>query len=406
MTPGVLASGPERLLRERRARAAPGGAADRRRRRSPGSAAGSGCPLPRGTRRAADRARAGSGRATRATGGELSRDPRVEGADHARRETPHLPLDLLPVRHARDALPDAGELIRPAKEVLRLVAVRPHAEVRGDLLAGTRPRASGRPPAGDRRRRPDATGKSASRTIPRPTTALSGRLTRTPTPSADASSSTVRRAARARRAGCSARGCPLPRRGSSGAGGRRSGDRGRRPPRPRPASARELVASGSSHGCATVFDETPYHRRVPAATRSSKKRKAALEPAIELVPGSIERPPAVMGGVGQEVLGVVEQADVERLEAQAVEGPRQLVLEERRMHAVPAVRLVVDHLGERAIGAPRAPGPGRGSAPARSRSSRRRRSPRARSAPAGSRRRGHSRSAARCRRRCSSSRCR
>ena len=39
-----------------------------------------------------------------------------------------------------------------------------------------------------------ASGKSASRTIPRPTTALSGRLTRTPIPFVDASSSTLRRA--------------------------------------------------------------------------------------------------------------------------------------------------------------------------------------------------------------------
>ena len=75
------------------------------------------------------------------------------------------------------------------------------------------------------------------------------------------------------------------------------------------------------------------------------------EPAVELVPGLVELPPAVLGRVGEEVLGVVEQADVERLEAQALERPRQLVLEELRVDAVPALRLVVHHLGERAPGA-------------------------------------------------------
>ena len=67
-------------------------------------------------------------------------------------------------------------------------------------------------------------------------------------------------------------------------------------------------------------------------------------------PGPLRVSPVVVGRVGEEVLGVVEQADVERLEAQALERPRQLVLEELRVHAVPAVRLVVHHLGERAAG--------------------------------------------------------
>ena len=46
----------------------------------------------------------------------------------------------------------------------------------------------------------------------------------------------------------------------------------------------------------------------------------------------------------------MEQADIERLEAQAVERPRQLVLQELRVHAVPAPRLVGHHLGERSPG--------------------------------------------------------
>ena len=72
--------------------------------------------------------------------------------------------------------------------------------------------------------------------------------------------------------------------------------------------------------------------------------------SIELVSRRVERSAASMGGVGQEVLGVVEKTDVEGPEAQPVKRPGQLVLEERGVHAVPAIRLVVHHLGKRAAG--------------------------------------------------------
>src|SRR5262249_15188797 len=70
------------------------------------------------------------------------------------------------------------------------------------------------------------------------------------------------------------------------------------------------------------------------------------EPTQKLAPDIRELPMAGVGGVREEVLGVVEKTHVERPEAEAVERASHLVFEELRVHAVPALGLVVDHLRE------------------------------------------------------------
>jgi hypothetical protein len=81
-----------------------------------------------------------------------------------------------------------------------------------------------------------------------------------------------------------------------------------------------------------------------------EEREGGPEAAIELLAqrGLLATVPALR--VREEVLGVVEEADVERVEREPVERAFELVGEELRMEAVPAPVHVLHHLGERPAG--------------------------------------------------------
>src|SRR5439155_11864608 len=65
-------------------------------------------------------------------------------------------------------------------------------------------------------------------------------------------------------------------------------------------------------------------------------------------PAPLQRAVAPLVGVAQVVLGVVQEAGVERLELKAGQGARELVGQELRVHAVPHALAVLHHLRERA----------------------------------------------------------
>ena len=111
-----------------------------------------------------------------------------------------------------------------------------------------------------------------------------------------------------------------------------------------------LVDSGSSGSLPTVLDETPYQPIRPVLTLGLQVGEGGLQPIVKLVPhpGEVARP--VLGGIGEEVLGVVEEADVQGLELQSIEGALELVLEPLGMDAVPALVEILDHVGKRLAG--------------------------------------------------------
>src|SRR5438067_10309275 len=74
--------------------------------------------------------------------------------------------------------------------------------------------------------------------------------------------------------------------------------------------------------------------------------EGAADAIVETLPGAVVDAFAMVGEIGEEILRVVEQAHVERLQAEALERAVELIGEEARMNAVPAIVAVLDHLVE------------------------------------------------------------